>query len=93
MTQKTNPESPTSCSDLTSTPNQFRDAPLTQLLGTPLHDLSPEELREFVAVCRTKRTSPQTFKAAIVEESDVLVKRVRKGKTKAVDLNDLLSDL
>ena len=92
MTQTTNPESPKSLPDSTSTPNSFRDAPLTQLLGTPLHDLSPEELREFVAVCRTKRTSPQTFKAAIVEESDVIVKKVRKNK-KAVDLTDLLADL
>jgi hypothetical protein len=57
------------------------DSPLLQLLGKPLHEMTPDEVRQHVARLQELRKSPQTFTAALKQESETLKEKVG-GKTR-----------
>jgi hypothetical protein len=57
------------------------DAPLLQLLDKPMHEMSPEELRERVTQLREITSSPITFKKSLTNKK-AEEKAARAGEPK-----------
>jgi len=61
--QPTRPKTPTP-----SPESSLEDAPLLQLLDKPMHEMSPEELRERVTQLREITSSPITLKKSLTNK-------------------------
>lgn len=60
---------PTHQTTPTNSPESSQDdAPLLQLLDKPMHEMSPEELRERVTQLREITSSPITFKKSLTNK-------------------------
>jgi len=86
-------ETTTSSPESTSNNPLSPEAPLLQMLGTPLHLLSPNELSAFVSNLRASRTTAQTFDAKLRAESEVIDEKVfNKVKKASKPKKDLLAE-
>jgi len=65
--------------------------PLHALLGKPMHEMTPEETREFVAHLRALRTSPQSFNRSIGLDSTAKPKKAKAAKSASRIDEDLLA--
>lgn len=73
---------PPNSSESSTTDANLADAPLLQLLGKPLDQLPPEELREHISQLRAVSSSPNTLRAHINADKEAN-KKARSTKTPA----------
>lgn len=63
----------------------FNDAPLDDLLDKKVHEMSPEELTEYIKRCSVLRSSAQTRKAALKAEGGVKKKPTKSTIEQALE--------
>lgn len=76
---------------LTSSSNDFNDAPLDWLLEVKVHEMTPEQLTAYIKRCSVLRSSAQTRKASLKAEGGVTKKKAKSTIEQAMDLLTQLS--
>jgi len=66
--------------------------PLHALLGKPLHEMTPEEVRDYVQHLRALRTSPQTFNKSLKLDSTEPKPKKAKKSASVIDADILAGE-